>query len=104
MTDFSTSFSNGTTSSAAAPTTLDIAAVVAMLDKIPPDPLASWMRQQGFDPNRGGILVLPPEMATHLGPFLPRYVKLSKLTDVPVLVWSPDVLRTPLDTFVKEPR
>ena len=99
-------FANSSTSTVntESPKTLDLAAIEALLDSIPPDPLATWMRQQGFDPNKGGVLVLPPEMAVHLGPFTPHYIKLSKLTDVPVLVWALGMTPSPLDTIFKEAR
>jgi len=51
-----------------------------------PDPLATWMREEGFDPDRGGILVIPESMRNDLFPlFPPKYVRFSGAVLQPVL-------------------
>jgi hypothetical protein len=59
-----------------------------VLADIPPDPLAEYMRAQGFDPARGALLHLPDTvgMRAHFAPFgPPRYVRFAKLLPFPVM-------------------
>lgn len=50
------------------------------------EPIAEWMRSQGFDPDEGCTLVLPAAMFRLAGAFPPDYVLLSQLVDAPLLV------------------
>lgn len=54
------------------------------------DPLADWMRGQGFDPKDGCRLYLPECMKATIGHS--PYVKYSPLIEKPVLVRIPDLL------------
>lgn len=48
------------------------------------DPFAELMREKGFDPEKGDILVWPKHMLNIFGGLpIPSYVRVSKLVDVP---------------------
>jgi hypothetical protein len=60
-----------------------------VLEVVAPDPLAKWMRSQGYYPERGDRLYLPKVMALHLGPHMPLYVAINEHLPQPVLVRNP---------------
>ena len=65
----------------------DVLAAWEELKKVCPDPLAQWMREQGFDPDKGAKLLWPAEIPQDWGPFgKPTYVLLSKLMKHPLLL------------------
>ena len=54
---------------------LTVEDLLETIRSLPPDPLAAFMRERGFDPDKGCIMLLPTWLAYHLGPFIPRYVR-----------------------------
>ena len=54
------------------------------------DPLATLMRERGFDPDEGGVLIIPAQLEAWsreaLGRFAPNYIRFSPLVDEPLLV------------------
>jgi hypothetical protein len=57
-----------------------------LLDEIK-DPLAEYMREKGFDPDKGDMIVLPENMRNIFdGLPLPSYARVSKLVDKPYMV------------------
>lgn len=82
---FSTAATTRTTS-AAAPTTFDLAALEKLLADVPPEPIGEWMREQGFPPETS-VLILPAAMRDKLPPFgWPTYVRFSLNARDPMLV------------------
>lgn len=51
----------------------------------PNDPLADWMEHMGFNPRRGGLLLLPQFWKEEFKPPTPPYVVFSPRAQVPVL-------------------
>lgn len=76
-----------TTSPVTTPTLADIQRVVETLEefKRQGDPIALWMAEQGFAPERGGKLILPATMRDEMGPFPPKYVRFSTVLKSPAL-------------------
>lgn len=61
--------------------------VSALVDRMVAEcPLGVWMREQGFDPARGCVVVLPEQLRADVGPMPPPYVRFSRLIGRPVLV------------------
>ena len=54
-------------------------------DSLGPEPIAEAMRRRGFDPERGGVLLIPPQDGLDMDR-LPRYVKASGLVSQPMLI------------------
>lgn len=84
-----------TTSSTAKPAkfSLDIleatlATMKATIDAAPPEPIAVWMRDAGFAPEHGWVLVLPSDFAAGVGMFPPAYVLISTMIVTPMLMNS----------------
>lgn len=50
------------------------------------EPIGAWMREQGFDPLRGCIAVLPEQLRVDVGPFPPPYVRFCRDIVAPVLM------------------
>lgn len=65
--------------------------LMEVLASVPRDPLADMMREQGFDPDAGGYLILPIEFQCAAwglsGP--PTYIRFSYLADAAYLVKMP---------------
>ena len=59
--------------------------VTALMEHDHRHPLAAYMRHQGYDPQKGGKLMLPAEMEARLHN-APKYVVFSHLVVEPVLV------------------
>lgn len=59
-----------------------LASMAAIVQAAREEPIAVWMRSQGFDPARGCRLVLPESMRE---PLMPSYVHFSRLVDKPTL-------------------
>lgn len=76
---------------------VDINEMARVMGSIPPDPLASWMRKQGFDPSKGAILILPKSLAFELGAFPPHYVRVNELVAAPMMI-SPGIPAPVYDT------
>lgn len=53
--------------------------------KMPPEPVAEWMKEQGCDPAKGGRLFWPHAERDRLGSWLPSYVVVSKFITEPIL-------------------
>jgi hypothetical protein len=51
----------------------------------PNDPLADWMEDMGFNPRRGGLLLLPQLWKEEFKPPTPPYVVFSPRAQIPVL-------------------
>ena len=85
-----------TTGSSASTITLDD--IKRAINLIPEDPLAKWMREQGFPPEKGGVLLMPAEYAHHFrlgGP--PDYVRLTPHVSEPALMMTGwDLNRQPI--------
>lgn len=61
--------------------------VLASIDRIVTEcPFGAWMREQGFDPLRGCIAVLPEQLRVDVGPFPPPYVRFCRDIVAPVLM------------------
>lgn len=51
------------------------------------DPLAEWMKEQGFDPEDDCLLILPSSINLDWGPMgPPKYVFFSNILDSPILM------------------
>lgn len=79
------------TASTAPPGNLSIQSVndiVRAIERFPPEPLGQWMREQGFPPEDGGMLVLPESLRDELGLQFatPFYLRFSDLISQPVLL------------------
>lgn len=72
------------TTPAAAPTALQLAALEKLLADVPPEPIGKWMREQGFPPETS-LAILPETMRGQL-PFWPEYVRFSVHVGAPTLV------------------
>lgn len=55
-----------------------------LLESLPPEPLAEFMRSKGMPPERGFILVLPERIRGELL-FPPSYVRFSKAASAPLI-------------------
>lgn len=54
------------------------------------DPILVYMKREGFDPEAGGLMILPESLRDHFGPWgAPRYVKFSKIIDEPLMLIDP---------------
>jgi hypothetical protein len=69
--------------------TLTIDKLREIHDIMPSDPLEDWMRERGFDPKKGGRIILPKREAEKLGLPLPYYVTVSALVENPLLCIDP---------------
>lgn len=78
------------------PETLTLEKLREVIDSIPKDPLAEWMKAEGFDPKKGGKLYLPISMRKEMGSIIPYYAAYSHLIVEPILV--NDIFSTPLIT------
>ena len=70
-------------------TSLSYKDIKEAMDKIKAikDPIAEYMRQQGFDPDEGGEMMLPPSWRVLFGDGNPPpYVEFSSFYSVPILV------------------
>lgn len=82
------------------PANVTIAAIKAATERIAElqhDPLKTWMRMQGYDPDKGCFLALPDtaEYRDRVGPFRPNYVAFSRVISAPVLVNATHFLPSP---------
>jgi hypothetical protein len=69
----------------AEPLTLDtIYAAIERIKQLPPEPFKQWMLENGGDPDRGWVLLLPKEEYEGLN--LPSYVKLSSHISEPIML------------------
>lgn len=53
------------------------------------EPIAKYMREQGFDPKNGCVLLIPEDMWHTYAPypdFVPKYVRLSNMIKTPALI------------------
>ena len=65
----------------------EVAAKIAALGE---EPIRAYMKREGFDPERGGLLVMPDGMRGQFGPYgAPAYVKFSKIVASPVMLIDP---------------
>lgn len=58
-----------------------------LIKTLPPEPIKEWMLKNGFDPDKGDVVVWPSGDANvfePLGP--PEYVKLSRVIAVPYAI------------------
>lgn len=88
------------------PETLNLDKLREIMESIPKDPLAEWMKSEGFDPKKGGKLYLPISMSKAMGGTLPYYVAYSHLIVDPILVsdvfaLDPMTRPFPRETFFK---
>jgi hypothetical protein len=61
----------------------------AVIDIENSEPIAKYMREQGFDPKNGCVLVFPEDMWYAHAPysnFVPKYVRLSNIVKTPMLL------------------
>jgi hypothetical protein len=66
---------------------LTLDAILEAMRLIPPDPLADWMRSEGFDPKDGYKLILPSDMVLDWGAFgPPSYVRVSTQVEEPMII------------------
>lgn len=93
---------SSTTNTVAATTTLTLQSVLANIERVKallgPDPLAEWMRAQGFDPDKGAVLFVPVSHELARLPFRPHYLRVSKIIVAPLLGYDPELL--PLKGFL----
>ena len=68
---------------------LDIQAMVDAINRVPPCPVAEYMRSKGADPAKGWVLMLPPSYAASMGPFTPKYVVVNPSIKVPLMLRNP---------------
>lgn len=70
-----------TASTTSEPLTVDaIREAIAHIQALGEGPIRRYMRDKGFDPENGGMLVLPESMRNQFGQFgAPRYVKFSAI-------------------------
>lgn len=61
------------------------------MSKIPEDPVAKAMREQGFDPDDGCKLILPASRRANFGNYVPSYVQFSNLVEGAYLVRVPQL-------------
>lgn len=60
----------------------------------PVDPLRQFLIGKGYNPEDGWILILPTEEGSLLGKFVPDYVRISKLAEVPMTIKGYEVSNT----------
>lgn len=79
--------STASTSSITTPTLADIDRARKLIESIPPEPLAEYMRDEGYPPALW-IMVLPRSMVNPgaISAVLPDYVRVSDLVTAPVFV------------------
>lgn len=76
--------SSATTEQATTLTYEDILKVKQLIAELPPEPFKTWMLENGSDPDRGWVLVLPIGEFEAVHP-LPPYVRLSRVVTKPVM-------------------
>ncbi len=78
---------------------LTVAKLQALVEKLPPldDPLADWMRELGFDPKCGGVLVLPAAQRAEWGFLPPDYLRFSAFVREPMLCQMPSLWQVARD-------
>ena len=64
------------------------------LDSMPKDPIAEWMKAEGFDPGKGCKLVLPESMRGEMGPLPANYMVFSMLVSRLIMV-NPNLVKPP---------
>lgn len=69
---------------AAATTFEQLQAIVDRL--VEQDPIGAWMRERGFDPARGCLLIAPEMARAEFGPFPPHYVCFSRFATAVTMV------------------
>lgn len=88
-----TSSTTTTTTSNLPSDTLTVAKVkeaVERLKSLGEDPLRAYMRDHGFDPEKGGRIALPESMRDQFGLFgPPSYVCFSQVIKAPLLFMAP---------------
>ena len=62
-----------------------VKAIRGALDRLCHEPIAEAMIRRGFDPARGGVLLIPPQYDVDMDR-LPSYVKASPLVIQPLLI------------------
>lgn len=73
------------TSTTTATNTLNLDKLKALIDAMPPEPWAEFMRAQGKPPEEW-TLFLPPCLAEPYPKLLPKYVRVSKVITMPVVL------------------
>lgn len=83
---------NGTSMASTSITADTIKEVVAKLNAMSEEPIRAYMCRLGFDPERGGLLVLPEDQREYFESKLwrvPSYVKFSKVLTSAVVFLDP---------------
>lgn len=78
---------------------LTVEALEAVLGEMRKDPLAEWMRSQGYDPDKGALMVIPDrflrlfERNGHGGLSVPSYIRFCAEGDHVMLVPEAETVR-----------
>lgn len=62
-----------------------VVAILCAMHGLGPEPIAEEMTRRGFDPARGGVLLIPPQDDIDIE-CMPSYVKVSPLVTQPLLI------------------
>lgn len=67
-------------------TLADIERMVALIEKLPPEPIGEWMRDQGYPPKLWRVVLPAKVCENHRQLLWPHYVSFSDLIEAPVFV------------------
>jgi hypothetical protein len=73
------------------------------LESMPKDPIAEWMKDNGFDPDKGCKLVLPASMRSEMGLMAANYMMFSMLVSKPMMMNPNWVEPKPVDFYSFKP-